>query len=1027
MKRTILPLVLFLLSETTSAQTYWQQKADTRIQVTLDDKNHMLRGFEELKYQNNSPDTLRYIYFHLWPNGYSHDHTEFAEQQYRSGHTDFYYAEPSQRGFIDSVQFSIDGNEVSYFYGERTPDIARIDLPRPLLPRQTISITTPFRVKIPKVFSRLGHTGQAYFVSQWFPKPAVYDRKGWHPIPYLDQGEFYSEFGSYDVSITLPKNYVVMATGDLQTASEIRWLDSLAQQPIKIDSGKTVTTIKNVNGVPKKVVTKTDFPESATKLKTIRFTEDSVHDFAWFADKRWVVRKDTVTSPATNNIVTTWAAFLPKYEKSWSKANQYLKDAVTHYGKWVGPYPYHTIKAVQGDMKAGGGMEYPTVTIIDINEGNRTTIVHEAGHNWFYGMLASNERDHAWMDEGINTFYEQKTDKALQESDTTKRKDGVKKKQRTVTVDVSMNSILYELAASGNDQAIEQTSNNFREINYGMDVYYKTAAMLGWLESYMGKENFEAGMKDYFNTWKFKHPYPEDFKAVMQQHTTKPIDWFFDNGLTTDRLVNFSIQKVHNTPDGVQVEVKNKAHQSFPVSVSAYRGDSLLATGSSLPFSETTSIHLPDSAASWTTMRISREIPDGRTQNNTYRRNGLFHRSGLSLRPFAGSNRTSRQRIFVMPAIGYNVYDGFEAGLLFHNLSWPETRLKFAIAPMYGFKSKSLVGAGSVSYSWYPHSTFKEVFLQLDGKTFDYNSTDRNINDELFARYIKLAPSLNFVLKKPTATSSVSRTLTIKGYYIQEDNFNYNLDVTDSLYKPSKGTGNNNIYGLIRYTHTNDRTFNPFSYNVEGQAGGNFAKLSIEGNIRINYNKKGKSLYARVYGGKFFGFDDDLSQERYYLNSTFTGMSDYLYDDTYIGRSEQTGFAARQISIQEGGMKIPTFMYLSSYGIGRSDNWLAAINLKSDLPLKRLPIRLFLDAATFADAAKLNPSGNKILFDGGFELYLLDILHIYVPVVRSQDYNDYRKTVTGKTSILDGVTFSLNLQQINWLKTPTYLFKIFGY
>jgi hypothetical protein len=126
-------------------------------------------------------------------------------------------------------------------------------------------------------------------------------------------------------------------------------------------------------------------------------------------------------------------------------------------------------------------------------------------------------------------------------------------------------------------------------------------------------------------------------------------------------------------------------------------------------------------------------------------------------------------------------------------------------------------------------------------------------------------------------------------------------------------------------------------------------------------------------------------------------------------------------------MKIPTFMYLSSYGIGRSDNWLAAINLRSDLPLKKLPIRLFIDAATFADAAKLNPSGNKILFDGGFELYLLDILHVYVPIVRSQDYNDYRKTVTGKTSVLDGVTFSLHLQQINWLKTPTYLFKIFGY
>ncbi|HTM64906.1 MAG TPA: M1 family metallopeptidase [Flavipsychrobacter sp.] len=1026
MKQILLPLGLFLVSQITSAQSYWQQKVDTRIEVSLDDKGNMLRGFEELTYHNNAPDTLHYLYFHLWPNAYSHDHTAFAEQQYRNGHTGFYYADAAARGFIDSIQFVIEGNEVAYFYGERTPDIARIDLPHPLLPGQSVKITTPFRVKIPEVFSRLGHTGQAYFISQWFPKPAVYDKKGWHPIPYLDQGEFYSEFGSYDVSITLPKNYVVMATGNLQTASEIKWLDSLAQMPVKMDSQKTFTIIKNVNGAPKKVVTKINFPESATELKTIRFTEDNIHDFAWFADKRWVVRKDTVTSPGTDDVITTWAAFLPKYEKNWSKANEYLKEAVTHYGKWVGPYPYRTIKAVQGDMKAGGGMEYPTIAIIDINEGNRTTIVHEAGHNWFYGMLASNERDHAWMDEGINTFYEQRTNEALRNSDTTKTKQGGKKKQRTVSIDVSMYSILYELAASANDQAIEQTSNNFKEINYGMDVYYKTATMLRWLESYMGKENFDAGMKDYYNTWKFKHPYPGDFQKVMQQHTDKPIDWFFEEALTTDRLVNFSIQKVKNTNNGIEVLVKNKANGSFPVAVSAYHGDSLLATSTSLPFSNTTSIQLSDSAASWTSIRISKDIPDGRTQNNTYRRSGVFHRTGLALRPFVGTNLGQRQKVFVMPAIGYNLYDGFETGLLFHNLTWPETRLKFAIAPMYGFKSKSLIGAGSASYSWYPRNTFKEIFLQLDAKTFSYNETNTNITRDLFARYIKLAPSLNFVLKEPIATSSVNRTLTIKGYYIQEDNFNYDLDLTDSLYKPSIGK-ENNMYGLIRYTHSNDRTFNPFTYSIEGQVGESFAKLSMEGNIKINYNTRGKSLYARVYGGKFFGFNDDASQERYYLNSIFTGMSDYLYDDTYIGRSEQTGFSARQISIREGGMKIPTFMYLSSYGIGRSDNWLAAINLKSDLPLKKLPIRLFIDAATFADASKLNPSENKILFDGGFELYLLDIINIYVPLVRSQDYNDYRKSITGKTSILDGVTFSLNLQRINWLKTPTYVFKILGY
>jgi hypothetical protein len=156
-------------------------------------------------------------------------------------------------------------------------------------------------------------------------------------------------------------------------------------------------------------------------------------------------------------------------------------------------------------------------------------------------------------------------------------------------------------------------------------------------------------------------------------------------------------------------------------------------------------------------------------------------------------------------------------------------------------------------------------------------------------------------------------------------------------------------------------------------------------------------------------------------------LNDYLYDDTYIGRSETTGFPSRQISTREGGLKMTTFSYLSTFGIGRSDNWLGSFNLKTDLPIKKLPVRLFLDVATFADAGKLNPSGSKVLFDGGVEVYLLDMVNIYVPLIMSKDFKDYQRTITGKTSILDGITFSIQLNKINWLKAPSGIFSLFGY
>jgi len=1000
-------LIMSIMPLIASAQGYWQQKVDTRIEVTLDDRKHILRGFEEITYTNNSPDTLKYIYIHLWPNAYQHDHTPFAEQQYQQGKTDFYYAKASERGFIDSLSFSVDGNDVDHLYGESTPDIARISLPHPLLPGGTMKVSTPFRVKVPKVFSRLGHTGQSYFISQWFPKPAVYDKKGWHPMSYLDAGEFYSEFGSYDVTITLPANYIVMGTGNLVTPSEQQWLDSLADAPLPSDT--VCSKWKQVSSV---------------EYKSIRFQEDNVHDFAWFADKRWVVRKDTVNSPGSGEVITTYAAFLPSYQKQWSKANQYLKDAVKYYGKWVGAYPYKTIKAVQGDMKAGGGMEYPTVTVIDKNAGDKTTIIHEAGHNWFYGVLGSNERDHAWLDEGLNTFYETKTTIESKSADTIKERAGVE-------VSLDINSVMYQLAATANDQVIDQTSINFKEINYGMDVYYKTAAMLLWLEDYMGEKSFQAGMREYYETWKFKHPYPEDFRAIMQKHTEKPIDWFFTSALRTDELVNFSIKDVNTSASGVTVSVKNKADLPFPVSVRAYNGDSVIATGHALPFTGNTTIELPAEAISWTKVRISPDIPDGRTPNNEHRRRGL-HKSGLAIRPFAGTNLSNKQKLFILPALGYNKYDGFEAGLVLHNLTWPETKFKFILAPMYGFRSKTFIGAGSLSYSWYPENTFKEIYLQTDIKSFNDNESELNIPDPIFSRYLKVAPSLNFVFKPVTFTSPVTRTLTLKGYAISEERFAFPEDPTDTASNPRRmatmGSTEQNYYGLIKYTHRNDRTFNPFGYSLEGQLGEDFAKINLEGHLRIDYHAKNKALHIRAFAGKFFTINDaPFAAERYYLNSTFSGLNDYLYDETYIGRSETEGFYSRQVSIKEGGFKSPTFRYLSTYGIGRSDNWLASLNLKTDLPLKKLPIRLYLDVATFADAGKLNPSGNKFLFNGGVEIYFLDVVNIYVPLFMSRDYNDYRKSITGKTSLLDGITFEINLRTTNWLKAPQGIFKLSGY
>src|SRR5512133_2895863 len=241
-----------------SAQKYFQQEVNYKILVNLDDQKHELNAFETVDYFNNSPDTLRYLWFHLWPNAYSDNNTELAKQLISVRGKERLFNDPALKGYIDSLDFKANDRPVQWSLSSDMPDFCRIELNDPLSPGDSVTITTPFHVKIPKgVTSRLGHSGQSYQISQWYPKPAVYDNSGWHQMPYLDQGEFFSEFGSFDVSVTLPDNYTVGATGDLKDESESARLEMLAAD----------TAWKNIYRYGEAA-----FPPSSDGMKTLRYT-----------------------------------------------------------------------------------------------------------------------------------------------------------------------------------------------------------------------------------------------------------------------------------------------------------------------------------------------------------------------------------------------------------------------------------------------------------------------------------------------------------------------------------------------------------------------------------------------------------------------------------------------------------------------------------------------------------------------------------------------------------------------------------
>ena len=331
-KIILFSLIAFSALTTKAQKNYFQQEVNYKINCSLNDVDHTLSANISINYINRSNDTLTYIYMHLWPNGYKDRNTALCKQEFDQGNTALYFAEEKDRGYIDSLNFQINGKTAAIEYDKTYIDFCKLKLSEPLYPGQRAIITTPFKVKIPNgKFSRLGHIGQAYAITQWYPKPAVYDQYGWHNMPYLNQGEFYSEYGSFDVYITLPENYVVGATGDLiedatsDNAAEITRMNELAVATMNQPDVLLYNEKKDMS-----------FPKSSDKLKTIHFHQEIIHDFGWFADKRYHVLKDEIVLDRSGKKVTTWSLFTNNEYKLWMRSPEYIKDALKYYSNWIG-------------------------------------------------------------------------------------------------------------------------------------------------------------------------------------------------------------------------------------------------------------------------------------------------------------------------------------------------------------------------------------------------------------------------------------------------------------------------------------------------------------------------------------------------------------------------------------------------------------------------------------------------------------------------------------------------------------------
>lgn len=1000
--------ILLMLLPASAQQNYFQQEVNYKINVSLNDRKHELSAFEKIEYINNSNTALTYIYFHLWPNAYKNNQTALAKQLLSLGETKMYFAKPEDLGYIDSLDFHVNGKPVTWEYDREHIDICKIHLAEPLKPWDTITISTPFHVKLPSAsISRLGHIGQAYAITQWYPKPAVFDRYGWHQMPYLNQGEFYSEFGSFDVSVSLPKNYLLAATGDrIDEQEEEEWL-----------AAKVAETEQMI--ADKKYSFDNSFPPSSDTVKTIRFKQYRVHDFAWFADKRFHVLKGKVYLPYSGNTVDSWAFFTNNEPHLWSNALEYIHDATAFYSELNGDYPYNHVTAVDGTISAGGGMEYPNITII--GESNdaftlETTIMHEVGHNWYYGILGSNEREFAFMDEGLNSFYEmryirnkypEKTLTSLLGRDSTFKFFGLNKFKHKAQYEFS-----YLLAARRNtDQPIMTPAQYFTNYNYGAIVYSKSAITFDYLMNYMGKEKFDEAMKFYYEQWKFKHPYPEDLIKTLQYYFNADLNWFVADMLVTKKKIDYKILKHKRFQDGSHaILIKNVRKVSAPVSVSGIKDGKLVGTVwyNGIPNKTKRVIEFPPADVDEFRIDYGEYIPEINRKNNSIRTHGLFKKSEPLKLSFIGSIDNPRyNQLNYLPVAGYNLYNKFMLGCAFYNHSFLQKPVEYTLAPMFAFGTRSPVGFAEIAWNILPKKTFiRQLTLSAKAKSFAYDTYDPSyLNDSYgthFGRqdlnYYKIAATADIELKARKPLSKISQHIGYTTNVLMSDRISTEFKPASIVLTNALNTTLvNNLY----YTIENKRVINPFQAAINAQHNDRFVKLSGEITYALSFSKD-NHLELRLFAGTFAYKSSSFNEDYRFRMSGYSGFQDYLYDYNYIGRSETTGLSSAQFVEGDGAFK--TFTYL-----GQSSKWLLALNLKSP-KIKKIPLKLFVDIG----ASEFNESmlKERVLYDAGIDICLWkDIFEIYIPLIYSNDIRTNLKAI-GKDNFFDTVRFTLNLHKI---------------
>ena len=543
--------ILAIVSNVAAQADRWQQHIDYKINAALNVQTNIVKGTENIVYTNNSPDTLRKIYFHMYWNAFQPNSVMDLRSR-ELGKTTFtsrrgtqmqdwdprvrdriQQLKPEEIGYQRISQITIAGKAQQLIYHET---ILEVVLTQAILPKSSVSLSLNFEAQVPKQIRRSGRDnaeGVRFSMSQWYPKMVEYDYQGWNTNPYIAR-EFYGVWGNYDVNLTLDKNYMVAATGVLQNPTAAA---------------------------------------DASGNKTWNFKGSNIHDFVWAADDHFKHLSKEVRKGLTLHVY--YKEKDAQADSAWANVLWAAEKVLPYMEKKFGAYPYPQYSFIQG---GDGGMEYAMATLL--KGPSLGTAFHEWMHSWYQHILGTNESLFPWMDEGFTSFGEEAISYWYEENHATnspylseKAKAQLKAaheaaKTQLPLVQAGNYAGYYGLVKSGFEEPMSTHSDHYNtNMAYSSAAYSKGGTFLGVLGYIISDSLRDKTLLNYYNTWKFKHPNANDFTRVAEKTSGIQLQWFKEYWVNSTKTVDYGLNDIQAGEKGAILSIQRVGKMPMPVEV----------------------------------------------------------------------------------------------------------------------------------------------------------------------------------------------------------------------------------------------------------------------------------------------------------------------------------------------------------------------------------------------------------------------------------------------------------------------------